>query len=307
MVQASLDHYNAAYGRCKTWKDAREHGVSHAHNRVSWLAALDWVWNDLEPGTRDSLASGMINSVQKHLELFPDVRYWRGSYYSAESLYWYSRVALVSGDRGEDDYQKALNLLKEGYGDHLKMLEHRGNSRLDDGGLRPRIEYSLPAYPHAEWKFFHSWRAAISPDIPGAWLHTALLPNHAYWNLLPDLQHFGLGQAWHNPAYMRPRRWVRALGGYLAQHIHFFEASHPEMTNLSRCLWEKMDYLRAGKYGSIPFWSEIWSPVDNAQRARLPEDLPLARHIRILDARDVLVDRELTQQIMPQAGLALTR
>ena len=149
MVQASLDHYNAAYGRCKTRKDAREHGVSHAHNRVSWLAALDWVWNDLEPGARDSLASGMINSVQKHLELFPDVR--------------------------------------------------------------------------------------------------------------------------------------------------------------SRCLWEKMDYLRAGKYGSIPFWSEIWSPVDNAQRARLPEDLPLARHIRILDARDVLVDRELTQQIMPQAGLALTR
>ena len=284
MLQASLDQYDDAYSKCKTWTDARKYGVSHADTRISWLAAIDWVWNDLEPAERLKLASGMVRSLHSHMELYPLTRGWFGSHYAADNLYWYAGVALLDKDLEKEDYERALRLLNEGYRNHQQMLEIRGGSRLDDGALRPRMEYTMAAYPHAEWKFFHSWRAAIGTEIPQEWRHSALMPNHAFWNLLPrkrpgDLfRHFGLGQAWHNPAYVRPGTWMSAFGGYLAQHIYFYEESDPEMANLSRYLWQKMDYPRTGKYGSIPFGSAIWSPVEKTPLATLPENLPLARH-----------------------------
>ena len=284
MLQASLDHYEAAYAQVETWSDARRLDVSHCHTRIAWLAAFDWVWNRLEPSRRRELASRILATLNRHLELFPRFDNWDGSFYAADNLYWYAGLVCLEKEFGEADYELARKLLDRGYEDHRKMFELRGESRLDDGALRPRLEYTLPSYPHAEWKFFHSWRSAIGHDIPGEWHQAALMPNHAFWNLLPPKQpgelprHFGLGQAWHNPGYMRPHVWMRAFGGYLAEHIYFFQGSHPEMANLSRRLWQELDYLRAGKYGSIPFWSEIWSPVAREPRVALPEGLPLARH-----------------------------
>jgi len=283
MLRASVDQYTSvAYDEDD--RQYRKYGIAPVTSRVSWLAALDWVWNDLEPAERLSLSSKMIRSIHKHLEVFPEAKYWYASYYEADSLNWYTGLTLLDQDLDEADYRLALELLGVGYEDHQKLLDVREQSRMDDGALRPRLEYTLPAYPHAEWKFFYSWQSAVSPTIPGAWQHSALMPNHAFWNLLPPkepghlFRHFGLGQAWHNPGYMAPDLWMRAFGGYLAQHIYFYEESHPEMANLSRVLWQRMDYLRAGKYGHIPFWSEIWSPVDKTPRAGLPENLPLARH-----------------------------
>jgi|GEM_PF-401723 len=283
MLEKSLDQYELAYSRCKTWGDARMYNVSHAPTRISWLAGFDWVWNDLEPARRLELAARMIRTIGRHKELYPNFANWKGSFYAGDNLYWYTGLACLDEDLSKDDHALGLELLKAGFDDHRKLFELRGSVRMDDGALRPRLEYTLPAYPHAEWKFFHSWRSAVSLEIPKAWHHTALMPNHAYWNLLPPkepghlFRHFGLGQAWHNPGYIAPESWMRAFGGYLAQHILFYEDTHPDMARLARHLWQRMGYLRAGKYGYIPFWSEIWSPVDE-HGAPLPENLPLARH-----------------------------
>jgi len=284
MLRASFAYYSYVYDRCEVWEDARRYGVSHVPNRMSCLAALDWIWNDLDPAERAQLGSGMVDSVYRHLLIYPTrSRGWHGSFYTADNLYWYTGLTLLEEDLDKAASRRVLELLEEGYNDHMKMLDSRKSSRQDDGALQPRLAYTLPAYPHAEWKFFHAWRAAIGPEIPQAWQHSALMPNHAFWNLLPPAQpgqlprEFGLGQAWHNPGYMTPTGWMRAFGGYLAQHIYFYEDSHPGMANLSRFLWQRMGYLRAGKYGSIPFWSEIWSPLEE-RGGTLPEGLPLARH-----------------------------
>jgi len=227
----------------------------------------------------------MIRNVHRHLAMFPEAGNWNREFYEPDKLYWYAGLGLLEKDLDQDSYDLALELLEEGYGDHQKFLNIQKRCRRDDGALRPRIEYTLPAYPDTEWKFLHSWRAAVSPEIPRAWQHSALMPNHAFWNLLPCEQessfalcHFGLGQAWHNPGYVGPDL-SRPFAGYLAQHIFFYEETHPAMTNLSRVLWRQRDYARtAGKYGHIPIWSEIWSPVDETLPAELPENLPLARH-----------------------------
>jgi heparin/heparan-sulfate lyase len=163
------------------------------------------------------------------------------------------------------------------------MFKVRERKRQDDGALKPRLGYVLPAYPHPEYKFFYVWRSAIGKDIPSAWKSGYLMPNHAFWNLLPPekpeyhRRQFGLGQAWHNPTE-RSSRWLRGFAGNLAQHIYFYEDEYPGMAHLARWLWQEMDYLRAGKFGAIPFWSEIWSPVEKGPRVELPEGLPLARH-----------------------------
>jgi len=276
MLRASLEQYRRSLAASEDAQASWQHGLKYPFTRISWLAALDWVWNDLAPAERQALASGMVRHAHKAMERFPGVSYG-GSFYRSYALHWYAGLGLLCDELDDEDTRRALHLLAGGYEDHVKMIRTRARLRQDDGSLRPRIEYALPAYPHAEWSFFHTWRAAVRRGIPQAWHHSALIPNHAFWNLLPDFQHFGLGQAWHNPAYIRPESWARAFGGYLAQHIFFYEDMHPQLADLSRHLWHRMDYLRAGKYGYIPIWSEIWSPVDE-HGAPLPENLPLARH-----------------------------
>ncbi len=272
MLRASVDVYNAEVPRHENY------GSAPRGHRMSWLAAMDWVWNDLDPDERLGLASDMIDNVYRHLDKFPGADGYNGSFYTPDKLYWYAGVALLDDGLDEAHYAKALELLQEGYNDHQKMFAVRGRCRQDDGALRPRLEYTLPAYPDATFKFFHSWRAAVGPDIPRAWHHSALMPNHAFWNLLPEPQHFGLGQAWHNPGYVPFERLINPLSGYLAQHIYFYEDLYPQLANLSRFLWQRMGFERGkGKYGYVPIWSEIWSPVE-ARGGTLPENLPLARH-----------------------------
>ena len=272
MLRASVDVYNAKE------PTHANYGCAPRGHRMSWLAAMDWVWNGLDPDERLALASDMIENVHRHLDKFPGTNGWGGSFYTPDKLYWYAGVALLDDDLDQESYDLALELLEEGYNDHQKMFASRGQCRQDDGALSPRLEYTLPAWPDADWKFLHSWRAAVGPGIPREWHHSAFMPNHAFWNLLPGPQHFGLGSAWHTRASVPFEVLLRPFSGYLAQHIFFFEDLYPDLTNLSRYLWQRMDFERyKGKYGYVPIWSEIWSPVDE-HGAPLPENLPLARH-----------------------------
>jgi len=280
MLEAGLDYYEDIFAECESQSDLWAYGdMRYSHTRIAWLAALDWVWNDLTPAQRRALASRMLDHVYEQLTRWPHFRNWQGSFYLMDNLYWYAGVVLADEELGEEDYHRALEILEKGYGTHLKMMHSRAEQRTDDGALAVRFGYTAAAYPHADWSFVHTWRSAISPDIPKAWHHTALMPNQLYWNFLPGLHYFGLSFAWHNPAYIRPESWGRPIGGYLAQHVYFYSESHPEMANLARYLWQRYDLSRNGKYGAVPIWSEIWAPADmDAPPARLPEGMPLARH-----------------------------
>ncbi|MBI3944634.1 MAG: heparinase II/III family protein [Armatimonadetes bacterium] len=276
MLRVSLEWCDDIYRRSETWADTRTlGGLDYPFTRISWLAALDWVWNDLDPAARQELASGMVRHVNEHLERWPGVRYWRQSFYKSDALYWYAGLALLDDALKDEDRERALRLLEAGYRDHLMMLQVRGEARGDDGDFtNPYIEYNLPAHSHAEWSFLHSWRAAVSPEIPAEWSHGSIFPNYVLWHTLPGFQHFGVSSAWHttNEVEKGP------VAGYLAQHIHFFGASHPEMAALSRYFWQQLGCQRGGKYGYVPLRSAIWSPVDEGSPARLPEGLPSARH-----------------------------
>jgi len=277
MLEASLDYYENIFAECEDQQDLWAYGdMRYSHTRIAWLAALDWVWNDLAPDERRAFASRMVDHVYEQLTRWPDFRNWQGSFYLMDNLYWYAGVVLADKELEEEQYHRALEILEKGYSTHMNMMRAREDQRTDDGNVRVRFAYSAPNYPHADWSFLHTWRAAISPDIPQPWHHTALMPNHLYWNLLPGIRYFGLGFAWHKDNHVGN---AGVLGGNLAQHVYFYEDSHPDMVRLARYLWQRFDMGRGGKYGSVPIWSAIWSPADmDAPQVQLPDNLPLARH-----------------------------
>ncbi len=286
MLRASLDFYDRVLAQ-DTITNVNAGAVRKAHldypfTRISWLAAFDWVWNDLTPQQRQELASSMIRHVHNFMTRFaPHHHSWYGSFYYWDNMLWYAGVTLLQEDLGDEDYMLALSVLEKGYGDHRKMLELRDRARGDDGDFQyPQMEYALSATAHAEWSFFHSWRAAIDTEIPKQWFSNgALYSNIVFWNILPSdlpgIAHFGYAFSWHLSNRVPPA----PVAGYLAQHIYFYEQSHPELTALSRYLWKQLDYKRGGKYGHIPIWSGLWSPVDVVP-VKLPANMPLARHFQ---------------------------
>jgi len=277
MLHASLDYYHEAHAQCREWGEVRRFGLNYPFTRIGWLAAFDWVYNDLLPPERTELARGMLDHVHDHLSRWPNVRYFGMAFYCSDNIYWYAGVTLLDETLPDADYLRALTILEEGYHDHQRMLNRREEARDDDGGFTtPHVEYTLQADSHAEYSFFHSWRAAMDADISPEWSHSALMPNCLLWNALPGFQHFGIGFAWHTPnrAQLRPS----FLAGYLAQHMHFFADSHPQLTAVAHYFFEKTGSPPVGKYGYVPMWTEIWSPREDLPPPELPEGLPMARH-----------------------------
>ena len=275
MLRASLDFYHQAHAQCRDWGDTRKYGLNYPFTRIAWLTALDWVWNDLTPPERKGLATGMLNHVCEHLMRWPNVRYYGMAFYCSDNIYWYAGLTLLNEELSDTDYLRALRLLEEGYYDHQRMFKIRGDARGDDGDFTtPQIEYTLPADSHAEWSFLHSWQSAISQEIPDQWSHSALFPNYVFWNALPGFRHYGLSFAWHTS------NWIgdAYVGAYLAQHMHFYGQSHPELAALSRYLWEQLGCKGSGKYGYVPIWTGLWSRPDKAPPANVPANLPMARH-----------------------------
>jgi len=261
----------------------REAHLDYAYTRLSWLAAFDWVYNDLPAPDRTDLCSRMVRHVHAFMERFaPHHHSWHGSFYYWDNMLWYAGLTLLNPELPGQDYERALAILQKGYNDHCKMLTVRTLARGDDGDFQyPRVEYALPATIHSEWKFYHSWRAAVSEEIPRPWFGpAALYANGVFWNLLPGLRHYGLENSWHKGNHIAGYEEFskQVMGGYCVQHAYFYQDSHPDMTNLSRVLWKRTGFARGGKYGYLPIWSAIWSPAEEDPQAQLPGGLPLARH-----------------------------
>ena len=260
--------------------------LDYGFNRVSWLAALDWVWDSLSPDERQPLVNGMIDHMHAFMNRFgPDrlnlsLDSFNRNFYYWDNMLWYAGLVLYADALPPETKTKITGVFQRGYQDHQSMMTCRAEARGDDGGFSEwRAEYFLPSWVHAEWSFFHSWKAAVNPRLPDAWIESAALyANGVFWNVIndsfPNVRHFGMAESWHI------RNWVRGdyVGANLCQYLHFFGNSHPDHAALAGFLWEKLDYRTKVKYGHVPLAGDLWTPMQQ-QSWTLPANLPMARHM----------------------------
>lgn len=267
MLRASLDYYHACYAAKKAvnW---------YSTSRVSWLAALDWVWNDLTPAERKELGQSMLNHVHEVMHK-PGIarRNTAGhtsGYYGARNALWFAGVVMLN--ESIDD-EKALAFLRHGYDDYQQLFLHRSRGAGDDGGAASStVTYAFAAYPWSAWNFLHTWQSAIGEDIAGKWPDVGICANYVMWNRLPGNLEYGYGDTPH--VHNRfPSGWMYS---HMSQVMHFYAESHPDLAALAA-------YVR-GQFGgghSPSHWSVYPFLMTNLAKAPKPLDpgkLPPARH-----------------------------
>ena len=267
MLWASLDYYHACFAANKAvdW---------YSRSRVSWLAALDWVWNDLAPEERRELGLSMIRHVDEALHK-PNIQrrntggYTTG-YYGDPNLAWYAGLLFLN--EGFDD-ARALAFLTKGYDDHQKLLAHRALSAGDDGGAAsPTLGYSFDAYPWAEWNFLYTWRSATGEDLSGKWPYIGAFSNYVLWNRLPGDREFGYGDTPHVDNRL-PRWWLYT---HLSHIMHLYAQSRPDLASLAAYVRAKVPAHLQDTYWSLyPF---LMTNLEEAPPPRAPGDLPPARY-----------------------------
>ncbi len=219
-LHASLRFYHRQY--------EREEPVSwYAWSRLSWLVALDVVWNDLDEEERVALSRSFMRHLLDFDEFGRNIRREGTSppvagFYGAQNLFWFAGL-LWHGEGIDDDL--AQRWLEQGYPLYMEMLENRRSAAGEDGGAASgSLNYALNQYPVAKWNFFHSFRAAIGYDLAQDWPHVTRLPDYIWWNWLPGGLQFGYGDTSHITNRL-PGHW---LPTHMAHILHFYGDSHPE-------------------------------------------------------------------------------
>jgi heparin/heparan-sulfate lyase len=147
---------------------------------------------------------------------------------------WFSGVATF-GDGINDPL--AERFVKDGYGQFVKVLEHRRNAAGDDGGSASgALNYALAAYPWAESNFFQTYRSATGRDVTRDWPHVAWLPSYIFWNWLPGGREFGYGDAYHIDNRIRGNE----LNLHLSHIIQAYAESQPEAASFAKWLAERL-------------------------------------------------------------------
>ena len=274
MFRASLDFYHQRYaeGKAVNW---------YSTSRIGWLAALDWVWNDLTPAERRGLAANMLKHVddaqpgegKPRIERVNRSSYTSG-FYGTPGLLWPAGLLLLN--EGVDD-EKALAFLKQGYDLNQKLLAHRAGGVGDDGGgASSTVTYCFEAYPWSEWTFLYTWQSATGEDISAQWPHIAMFSNYVLWNWLPGGYEYGYGDTPHSRNRF-PWGWMYT---HMSHIMHFYGQSHPEWAGLAHYVKETIK--EAGAYGFHPtYWSVYPFLTTELEKAPPPQDpgkLPPARH-----------------------------
>jgi heparin/heparan-sulfate lyase len=274
MLRASLDFYHQRYaeGKAVNW---------YSTSRISWLAALDWVWNELTPDERRELAASMLKHVddaqpgegKPRIERINRSSYTSG-FYGTPGLLWPAGVLTLN--EGIDD-AKALAFLMEGYDLNRNLLAHRARGVGDDGGAASStVTYCFEAYPWSEWTFLYTWQSATGEDISGDWPHLVMFPNYVLWNWLPGGYEYGYGDTPHRDNQF-PWGWMYT---HMSHTMHFYNRPHPEWAALARYV---RDMIReAGGYGFHsgywPVYPFLMTQLEKAPPPRDPGKLPPARH-----------------------------
>ena len=191
-------------------------------------------------------------------------------FYGTRSLAWYAGLATYN--EGINDIL-AGKFLQDGYDQYTALLEHRSSAAGDDGGsASAALNYSLAAYPWAEFSFFHTFQSATGRNIALDWPYVGLLPGYIFWNWLPGGKNFGTGDSYH-----RTNRIGRhSLNIHLSQVLRFYGRDMPENVPVTKRLLEKMPRERRSSFPLTRFL--LVGTEELTQAAAVPENLPLARH-----------------------------
>ena len=274
MLRLSLDYYHDRYAQGKpvSW---------YSWGRVSWLAALDWLWHELDPDERRGLIAGMLEHIAEYRARGYRIRGEGSSgphqgYYGTPNTFWFA--GLLAHNEGIDD-DAALALLKKGYDDYRKMLSYRTRAAGDDGGgTCPTLGYTLSDYPLAAWNFFYCWKSALGEDLAPNWPYAAQITNYMIWNWLPGGHHYGYGDCHHIHNWFP--RWTQY--SHLSNIMHFYARSHPKWAALAHCLRDRVHKrtptytYEAHRFSVYPF---LMSDLEQAPPPEDPERLlPPARY-----------------------------
>ncbi len=268
MLWASIDYYNHSYelGKCVNW---------YSTSRIGWIAALDWVWNDLQPQERDELGTAMLAHLDECLHK-PDITrrnrsgYTTG-YYGVRTLNIF--LGILLHNEGIDD-ERALEALETGWREYHALLQHRSRSAADDGGgASATLAYLLGHYPHAEWNLFYTWEAATGEDLAAQWPYMGLLPNYVLWNRLPGNLEYGYGDCKHMDNKMPTWR----LDSHMSNAMNLYAPSHPDYAALAGAMRQmfKKDSYSVGTFSVYPF---LWTDIESAPEPAEIGTLPPARH-----------------------------
>jgi len=239
MLFASLDYYQACYdaGRAVNW---------YVYTRIGWLAAVDWVWNDLTAEERQSLGTGIF----RHVDDIFSTRYIIGrnadgitSSTGQNGYYGEGNIALYAGlvfyNEGIEN-QKALQYLERGKTEYEKIFSFRKLVASVNGGLvSPTLAYSIIDYPIAEWNFFHCWEAATGLSVANTiGSYVSLFPNYVFWNVLPATankipREWGIGDVDHMTNELKIEGKLYAN---LSHVMHFYKGTNPEHAALAAYL-----------------------------------------------------------------------
>src|SRR5690606_20000971 len=125
----------------------------------------------------------------------------------------------------------SINLIKQGFNDHIDLLDYRSNISGDDGGAASSVlGYCMGTYPWAEFDFFHTFHSATGLDISKEWPYIPQFINYIFWNWLPGGKEFGYGDANHRTNDLP----LNSLHIHLSQMIHFYGKSQPELISMAK-------------------------------------------------------------------------
>ncbi len=149
MLRATVDHYLL-----------RTDVNSHIESRLVWVAALDWVWNDLTPPERKQLAGGLINYVyslyvEDRIRGTLDKRIYGALNYYERNITWYAGLVALNNYLDDVEYAKVLAILGRGFLLNQGEIGYAVKSAGDDGAFRTALDYYFGSTLNPFWQFLH--------------------------------------------------------------------------------------------------------------------------------------------------------
>lgn len=279
MLEVSVAAYNECIdkGMAVDW---------YSTSRLHWLAAWDWLYNDLLPDKRLELMSSFLHHIdsvrprpeRKPIHRLNDSDHTTG-FYGDRNLYWFTGVA-AHGDGIDDDL--ALDLLRQGYRYNMDMFEYRKKCAGDDGGLASATTtYAIAHYPWSQLNFLYTYRSATGKDISADWPYLAYFPVWIMWNWLPGPvpREFGSGDVYHYDN----RLWVDNLYMHMSQFMDFYGQSQPECAALAAHIREIIPEEYQKYNWTWFFYPFLLTNLLNTPPPKAPDDTSLhARHFETL-------------------------
>ncbi|MBI3947491.1 MAG: heparinase II/III family protein [Armatimonadetes bacterium] len=277
--------------------ERRLHGSERGYPRIAWLAALDWLWNDLLPAERQSLVNAMLRYAwTRYTECKAHGRLAQAPVYYWADMYWYAGLTLFDPAADDVARARALSLLGVGWRhrqDDLGLAEvppgrpgPPGYRKLltggDDGAWHLNLDYSFAELLNPISPFLYSWQSALGGEIPKEWLNIGAPPDFALRMAV------GFG-----PGHLKYFNYAGSSGGvwgfgqvhsdllydYLGHFVHLFGRDHPEHAAIARHLRRRMVDEGAGpSAGQYPALRFLTTDLDETSPPALPAGLPVARH-----------------------------